>query len=138
MARFQPGQSGNPKGRKPGESSRATKIRQALESESDELVKTAVALAKSGDVQALRLCLERLCAPLKPIALPAALPLDSNAALPVQGQQLLDAMAKGKLSIPDTALLLAALANQSKLEESTELRERVAALESLSNVRPEQ
>lgn len=138
MAKFQPGQSGNPRGRKPGESSRATKIRQALESESDELVRTAVALAKAGDVQALRLCLERLCAPLKPTTLPAILPLDSNATLPEQGRQLLNAMANGKLSIPDAAMLIGALAHQAQLVQSSDLAERMGEIEKQLNIQGHQ
>src|SRR4051794_32677609 len=61
---FQPGHSGNPRGRPVGSRHKATWAAEALlDDEAEELTRTAINLAKSGDTTALRLCLERLCPP---------------------------------------------------------------------------
>lgn len=60
MARFQPGQSGNPKGKVPGTLSRRAQLAKLLEPHGEALINKAVELALAGDVVALRLCLERL------------------------------------------------------------------------------
>lgn len=57
---FQQGSSGNPKGRPSGTLTKHAKMRQLLESRADELISKCVDLALSGDVNALRLCIERL------------------------------------------------------------------------------
>src|SRR5689334_5534051 len=62
--RFRPGVSGNPAGRPRGSRNRATLIAQdLLDSDSEDLVKTAIKRAKKGDPVALRLCIERLMPP---------------------------------------------------------------------------
>ncbi len=59
--KFQPGQSGNPKGRPKGRQGKATMIAQhLLDGEAEQLVQKAIAMALAGDAVALRICLERL------------------------------------------------------------------------------
>jgi hypothetical protein len=59
--RFKPGQSGNPSGRPKGARHRTTvAIEALLEGEGEALTRKAIELAKSGDMQALRLCMDRL------------------------------------------------------------------------------
>ncbi|QLZ70636.1 hypothetical protein FOLKNPGA_03450 [Legionella sp. PC1000] len=60
MAKFQKGHSGNPAGRKPGIRNRRTQLSQLLEPHAEQLVNKAVELALSGDINALKLCLDRL------------------------------------------------------------------------------
>ncbi|WP_346658170.1 DUF5681 domain-containing protein [Bradyrhizobium sp. 138] len=63
-ARFQPGQSGNPRGRPRGSRNRTTLAVEALlEGEAEALTRKAIELATGGDIQALRICLDRLCPP---------------------------------------------------------------------------
>src|SRR5690242_6725011 len=58
--RFHPGVSGNPAGRPRGARNRATLIaRDLLDSDSEDLVKTAIKRARKGDPVALRPCIER-------------------------------------------------------------------------------
>ena len=66
MAKFKPGQSGNPRGRAKGSKDRWTEFRELLEPHAEDLVTKAVELAKEGDTTALRLCLDRLIPPIKP------------------------------------------------------------------------
>ena len=58
---FQPGQSGNPKGRPRGSRNRATLLAQELlGDEGETIMRKAIELAKKGDKLALKLCLERI------------------------------------------------------------------------------
>jgi hypothetical protein len=58
---FQPGRSGNPKGRPKGCRHRATVAAEALlDGEAEGLTRKAIELALAGDTTALRLCLERI------------------------------------------------------------------------------
>lgn len=57
---FQAGQSGNPKGRTKGSPNKRTELAKLLEPHAEKLVSKIIALALEGDVNALRLCIERL------------------------------------------------------------------------------
>lgn len=57
---FQPGKSGNPTGRPKGVADKRTKLRGLLEVHAEEIISKLAELAKSGDPNALRLCVERL------------------------------------------------------------------------------
>src|SRR5450755_483524 len=63
---FKPGQSGNPKGRQRGSRNQATLAVEALlDGEAELLTRKAIEIAKEGDMQALRLCLDRIVPPRK-------------------------------------------------------------------------
>ncbi len=73
--RFEPGRSGNPKGRRPGCRNSATIAAAALlEGEAEALTHKAVELALAGDPTAMRLCLERIMPPCRERAVDFALP----------------------------------------------------------------
>jgi hypothetical protein len=58
---FSPGQSGNPKGRPAGSRNKATlAIDALLDGEAEALTRKAIEMAKTGDNQALRLCMDRI------------------------------------------------------------------------------
>lgn len=69
MAKFKPGQSGNPAGKKPGVKHASTKLREGLLASIDvaALVKKLTDQAMAGDTQAASLLLARLVPALKPI-----------------------------------------------------------------------
>jgi hypothetical protein len=61
---FEPGQSGNPAGRPAGSRNAATlAIDALLDGEGEALTRKAIELAKAGDMQALRLCMDRIVPP---------------------------------------------------------------------------
>ena len=63
---FEPGKSGNPAGKPKGSRNQITlAIEALLDGEGEALTKKAIELAKTGDMQALRLCLDRLVPPRK-------------------------------------------------------------------------
>lgn len=129
---FQPGQSGNPAGRKPGSRNRATMAAQALlDGEAEELTRLAIERAKDGDMAALKLCLERILPPTKERPLPAfELPEAATASdLPKLTAALMQAAASGELLPGEAASLAALVASHSKAVELAELESRLAALE---------
>ena len=57
---FKPGQSGNPAGRKKGIVDKRVKYREMLATHAPEIVEKCVDLARSGDVNAIKLCFQKL------------------------------------------------------------------------------
>lgn len=62
---FKPGQSGNPNGRPKGGTDKRNNIRDLLKPHAKELIELAVNIAKMGDTAALKLCLDRVVAPIR-------------------------------------------------------------------------
>jgi hypothetical protein len=60
--KFEPGQSGNPAGRPKGSGDRRSGLRSLLDPHAPALIEKAVEMALSGDMAALKLCLDR-CLP---------------------------------------------------------------------------
>lgn len=57
---FKSGQSGNPNGRPKGAVSRRVQLTKLLEPHAEALIQKVIALALEGEMNALRLCIERL------------------------------------------------------------------------------
>ena len=126
MARFQKGQSGNPRGRTAG----VEKIRQLLDPHREGLVAKAVELALAGDVQALRLCLERISPPPRAETPPVRIPgMAKLATMSDKARRIVDAVGDGLLSADAGSTFLSALANAQRVIEVDELTARIAALE---------
>jgi hypothetical protein len=71
---FQKGQSGNPAGRPRGARNKQSIAAEKLFADAEELAKVAIDLAKAGDIAALRLCLDRICAPHRHRPVPFEMP----------------------------------------------------------------
>src|SRR5215204_3811545 len=97
---FQPGRSGNPRGRPPGSRNKTTRAIDALlDGEAEALTRKAIELAKAGDLVALRLCLDRICPPRKDRPVRFALPeLATAADAKLAASALLKAVADGDLT----------------------------------------
>lgn len=129
MARFKPGESGNPKGRPPGPLKRNPKPPDVLWDNRDALFAKAVELGLAGDVPSLKMCIDRLRPPLKSRDEPIVLPFEEDATLVEKGNIILLATSAGELSADVASRLLQALASQAKLIETEELVKRIEALE---------
>jgi Family of unknown function (DUF5681) len=126
--RFVKGESGNPAGRPKGIPDRRSAVRSLLEPHADKLIAKAVSLALEGDTTALRICLDRLLAPLK--SKDAAVKLDPpGGTLAEQGQAILSSVASGDLTPDQGATLIQAIAAQARIVETCELEARIARLE---------
>ena len=121
------GQSGNPRGRRPG-SGEVAKLRAAIAQHVPTILERLVAAALQGDTGAARLLLERVCPPLKAAeeAAPLALP---DGSLSEQGRTVLGAVATGTLAPGQGAALLGAIGTLARVVEVDELERRIEALE---------
>ena len=106
------GESGNPRGRRPG-SGEVAKLRSAIAEHVPTIIERLVAAALEGDTGAARLLLERVCPPLKATEEPAPLALPDGT-LTEQGRAVLGAVAAGTLA---------------RVVEVDELERRLTALE---------
>jgi hypothetical protein len=129
MAAWKPGQSGNPSGRPAGALNRKTLVAAALDAASEDVTKAVIAAAKGGDMQAARLCLERVQPPLRPRAEKVQFALDSASPLTAQAQQILSAVAAGELDPETGKLLVDCLHGFTALRQADELAARIEALE---------
>ncbi len=137
MAKFKPGQSGNPAGRPRGTKDTRTELRELLRPHAPALVAKVVALAlDEGDVAAPRICVERLIPALKPQSEPVSLP-GMRGTLSERGNTVLGAMARGRLSPDEAATVLQALAAQARIREFDDLASRIAELEAKVDERKE-
>lgn len=123
MAKWRPGQSGNPGGRKTTHST----YRKLLSDNAEELLSAMMTAALGGDVAALRWCCDRLVAPLKPGGEPLSLNLTGT--LGEQGATVLRTLTAGEISPEQAGLALDALLKQAKLVEHQELQSRLERLE---------
>jgi hypothetical protein len=128
---FKPGQSGNPAGKPKGARHKATlAIEALLEGEADALTRKAIEMAKAGDMQALRLCMDRLAPPRKDRSVTFELPsIDTLEDLPRATRALMTAVASGELTPSEAAELGKLVDAHVKAIEVTDLSRRLEALE---------
>ncbi len=134
---FKKGQSGNPKGKKPGTRNRATMAAQALlDGEAEQIIRKCVELAKDGDTTALRLCLERLLPPRKerPVDVevpPIEKPEDAVSAMTA----ITAAVARGDLTPGEAQSLAVVIEAHRKTVEVVDLDRRLTALEQRGGIK---
>ncbi len=126
---FQPGQSGNPNGRPKGSRNAATL---ALESllDGEALTRKAVELALTGDIAALRLCLDRILPPRKDRPVSFEMPtIDTAEDAKAASAALLAAVAAGSLTPSEAAEIGKLVDSHVKAIETTEVLARMDKLE---------
>ena len=117
-------------GRKKG-SGQAAQYRAMLEPYAEELIQRVVGMAKEGDMAALKLCLDRLCAPLRPTDRHITIEgLGSCKELSGKGDVVLASVASGTITPVEASSLMSAISSQARIIEVDELERRVAELES--------
>ncbi len=129
-ARGKPFAAGNP-GKAKGTRHKVTRaIEELLEGEHEALARTAIDKALTGDVVALRLCLDRLAPPRRDAPISIALPPIATAADTVTASSaLLDAVAGGDVTPDEAGRVMALLTAHRTLIETADLAARVLALE---------
>ena len=128
---FKKGQSGNPRGKKPGSRNKATLAAQKLlDGEAEALTRRAVDLAKGGDIAALRLCMERIIPPRKDRPVRLTLPsLDGAGGLEKASSAVLVAVAAGEITPSEGQALSAILESHRKVLELADIERRLQVLE---------
>jgi uncharacterized protein DUF5681 len=132
--RFRPGQSGNPSGRPKGSRNATTlALEGLLDGQANALTQKAIDLALTGDMAALRLCLDRILPPRKdrPVyfTLPEVKSAQDAAAL---ASAVLSAVAVGELTPADAAEVGKLIDSYVKAYETAELAERLERLERMT------
>ena len=128
--RGRPFSKGN-KGKPPGALNKATRAAMALlDGEAEALTRKAMELALEGNIQALKLCVERLVPPRKERPVDVALPEFAGVeSLPALTTALLAAVSSGELTVGEASGLSTLVANHGKVLELAELEKRISALE---------
>ena len=129
---WKPGQTGNPKGRPPGQSE-ITRLRASLMADTHDILAGLVGAAKAGDVQAARLILERVLPPVRATEQAVELLLPESGTLTAQGRSVLAAVASGVLAPGQGAMLLSAIGSLARVTEIDEIKARLTRLEGQQN-----
>lgn len=133
MARFQKGQSGNPGGRPPGSVNKSLRLlRDAAEAILPDLIKRA----KSGDMEAQKLILDRGIPRLRAVSMPEAMALPDGT-LTDQAKALVAQVAAGNLSTTVAAEIAGIITASARVEEVDQLRDEMKALRALLEGRRE-
>ena len=128
---FKAGQSGNPTGRPKGSRNQATLAAQALlEGEIEAISRKVVELAKEGDMQAIKLVLERVVPPCRDKAISMSLPKlqkseDALKALSEVVQQVVES----NITLEEGQKLLGLIEGYQRMHKTTELEQRLTKLE---------
>ena len=112
---FKRGQSGNPKGRPRGAIGKRAQFSQFLESYSNQLVEKVIELALTGDVNALRICIERIVPKTNREAIDIEIPekLDKETSRDIS-RKILKAIVDGKLSVDEGDKLIRLINNRCR------------------------
>jgi len=133
---FEPGQSGNPNGRPQGSRNKATiALESLLDGQAEALTQKAIDMALEGDMQALRLCLDRIYPPRKSRPIEIELPKVETAE-DVQSAQaaVIEAMAGGEITPDEASTIAGVLENKRRAIETVELENRLTELEQARSI----
>lgn len=134
-SRFKPGQSGNPDGRPKGSRNATTlALETLLDGQAQALTQKAIDLALTGDMVALRLCLDRILPPRKDRPVTFTLPaINSAQDAAATVSAVLAAVATGELTPADAGEISKLIETYVKAFEMAELAERLDRLERMTN-----
>lgn len=125
------GVSGNPKGTKTGSRHRVTiAAENILTGDSEAISKKLVALAKAGDANALRICMDRILPPRKDRTVAIKLKAIKKADDLIKiMHQITQAVASGEISPQEGSQLSSMVETQRRTLETGDLAKRLEALE---------
>lgn len=126
--RFQKGTSGNPKGRPRGCTPRAD-FRKQVADALPSIVAGLVTAAQAGDVQAIRIILDRCIPTLKPTSDTIAITVPAGADLVQRGEAIIAAAVSGTLPVEQAKALMDALNCQRAMIEQSEIIIRLETVE---------
>jgi len=134
VARFQKGQSGNPRGRPKGVATQQ-KLRESISKDLPEIIAALTVNAKQGDTTAAKLLMDRVLAPVKPVDPVAQVALSGRPSDAAKG--VLEAISKAQVSPDQGVKLISGIASYARILEVDDLLRRVEALEEAKHEKPE-
>jgi hypothetical protein len=124
------GESGNPKGRKPGLALKlTTELRAIVSKDAKEIVSSIIAAAKAGDVEARRVFARHFLPQTKWPTVFDLPPIDGPTDIPGAVKAMLDAAAKGDIALEDAGRVIELLDGLRQAHEGTTLAERLDEME---------
>lgn len=128
---FRPGQSGNPAGKPKGARNAATIAMEALlDGESEALTRKAIALALEGDIQALRLCLDRVLPPRRDRPITFTMPTIAIVEdAPRAMAAVAAAVALGEITVTEAADVSRLVETYVRTVEASDLEKRLRIIE---------
>ena len=126
--RFTKGNKASP-GRPPGRGIVA-ELRDKLAQDVDKVIDILREQALAGDPQAIRILLDRVLPSLRPVELPTPLDLPVGN-LAQQAHAVVQAVAAGDIAPSQAAQIISALGGVAKIVETTDLLDRITALEAI-------
>jgi hypothetical protein len=128
---FKKGQSGNPAGRPKGSKNRATLLAIAsMEGELDAIVRQVIEAAKSGDMVAAKLVVDKLVPASRSRPINITLPkVDSIDSAHQAQAEVVDAVATGDLLADEGQVLSNLIENQRRALETQYLEQRLKVIE---------
>jgi hypothetical protein len=132
---FQKGQSGNPDGRPKGSRNATTlALETLLDGQAQALTQKAIDIALTGDIPALRLCLDRILPPRKDRPVTFAMPpIESAQDAAATVSAVLAAVAVGDLTPADAGEISKLIETYVRAFETAELAERLERLERMAS-----
>lgn len=128
---FRKGQSGNPDGRPLGSRHKTTvALDRLLDGEAENLVNTAIELAKGGDGSLMRALLDRLVPPRKSRPVSISIPsIKAPADLLNAMSEVVQSAASGAIDVDEAVALAGLLDLKRKAIETVDIERRLTALE---------
>jgi len=129
--RFQAGQSGNPMGRPRGARNKATMLAEQMMAEDvASVVQSVIKAAKSGDMVAAKIILDRIIPARKGQTIQLELPRVITTPDVIEAMTVaLEAMAEGDISPDEAAAIMDVLSTKRQAIETLELEQRIINLE---------
>lgn len=126
---WQPGQSGNPRGRPVGSRNKKNVIAEEFEKDGSAVARVVMDAALEGDMQAANMVLQRLSPPLRARAEKVTFELSPDAPLHEQANQVLASVAEGAIDPETGKLLIDCIQSVAGIRAVDELEARLVALE---------
>ena len=126
---WQPGQSGNPKGRPVGSRNKKNVIAEEFEKDGSAVARVVMDAALEGDMQAANMVLQRLSPPLRARAEKVTFELTPDAPLHQQANQVLASVAEGAIDPETGKMLIDCIQSVAGIRAVDELEARLQALE---------
>ncbi len=126
---WQPGTSGNPKGRPVGTRNRKNVIAEEFAKDGSAVARVVMDAALAGDLQAANIVLQRLSPPLRARAEKVTFELAPDAPLHEQANQVLASVADGSIDPETGKMLIDCIQSVAGIRAVDELEARLIALE---------